>query len=599
MKKALRRVVALGIAATMLLNVACDTSEPEETGSTTTAAQTDAPDTGDTDGTGSEDTTSPDTNGEPNEYGWVVPEETIEFTVYAGYGDQEEFLADEDGGKEHMDAWLLENMNVKINWEFTGVDMVEQLNLMLVSNDYPDVITWMADDMANRFERQNKAIDLTDLLAEHGDNITRRLGDYMNFLYNEDGKIYKLAQYWGENPNVAGSDFGMRYDLWKELGDDDIYETPEEYVDAIQRVIANNPTNENGQQTYGFTSADQGQNFLRAMLGAYGFVNNYKVDDGDFKHWINTEEGYEIAKIVNDMYQNNLIDPDFLSNGYEEYVTKLSSGQVIGNLGTWWYAWTGGHEIWAVDEGEDYDIEKRIMNVSVSGEGVDMDETTLLTSNFIGSYRAIITDNAEDPEGIMKFINWQNSELGNYITGWGPPSETNVWDIAEDGTWRVDDAILDTDRKEVTFHNVRDAHGANAYPIAINMNWLKTDGLSNFDSIDPRIDRVSAYDYWPVEEDGSFSNDGINLSWQYYTAPAKDITLYQVTFDPNDQITITNQSITDAVVNEWAKIMTAEDDAQFEQAFEQAKAHLNALDLESLEAYYQAAYETNLEIFQQ
>lgn len=585
-----RNLLSLCMAATLVVGASACGKTGETSAPTTTTSKTDNSGT---------DGTTPDETGTMNEFNWVVPEETLTISVYPGYGDQEEFLADADGGKATMDAWLLENMNVVINWEYYGVDMTERLNLMLVTGDYPDVITWMSDDMANTFAEQGKAIDLTELVEEYGDNITRRMGNYLNLLRDDEGKLSKLAQGWGYNPNVAGHDFGVRYDYWKELGDSDIYKTPAEYIDVVKRILENHPENDYGQQTYAFTSANKGENFLTAMQAAYGFINGYKADDnGDFQHWINTEEGYEFAKIVNQMYREDLIDPDYLSNGYEEYVNKLSNGQVIGNLGTWWYAWTGGHEVWSVDEGDAYDIEKRFMNVSLAGEGIDVEDTSLLTANIIGSYRAIITDNAKDPVGIMKFINWQNDELGNFITGWGAPAEDNVWNIAADGTWVVDDAIMDTDRKETFFHQPRKENGANIYSIATNTQWLRTDETSDFSKLDPRIDRVSVYDYWPVNEDGSFANEGINLTWQYYTAAPLDTTLYTTTFNPDDQITITNQTVKDTVINEWAKLMTAESVAAFDEQFESSKATLNALGAEDLAAYYQAAYEENLATFE-
>ena len=130
--------------------------------------------------------------------------------------------------------------------------------------------------------------------------------------------------------------------------------------------------------------------------------NGFKVnDDGTFSHWLNTEEGLEIAKFVNKCYRNNLIEPDFLANGYEEYIAKQSSGQILGNFATWWYAWVSGHQTWAVNEGDAYNINKRFMNVSVAAEGVDMSDTSLLTSNFIGSYRCVITDKCKQPEAVL------------------------------------------------------------------------------------------------------------------------------------------------------------------------------------------------------
>ncbi len=551
------------------------------------------------DPTSAASTETPGETKEANEFGWVVPDETLTITVYAGEGDQEEFLADVDGGKAVYDKWLLDTMNVVIDWQLYSVSMEEKVNLMLASNDYPEVVTWLTDDLANKFIAQGKATDLTQLINTYGDNITRRMGGYLNFLREDDGSLYKLAQYWGENPNVAGQDFGARYDYWLELGESDIYKTPEEYYDTMVKILANHPTNDDGLQTYAFTSQDKtGQNFLTAMLGAYGFVNGFKVnDDGTFSHWLNTEEGLEIAKFVNKCYRNNLIEPDFLANGYEEYIAKQSSGQILGNFATWWYAWVSGHQTWAVNEGDAYNINKRFMNVSVAAEGVDMSDTSLLTSNFIGSYRCVITDKCKQPEAVLSWINWENSELGNFITGWGAPSESNVWDFAEDGTWKVDDAILDVDTKETSYHQVKAQNGAGIYMIATNCNWLKTDEYSNFDKLDSRIDRVSVYDYWPVNADGSFSNEGVNICWGYYSALPKDITLYATTFNAEDDITITKQTIADQIESDWAMMITASTEDECVALFNQSAEYCNAMGLQDLTDYYQQSYEKNKAIF--
>ena len=120
------------------------------------------------------DLSSAELAGEENEWGWVVPEETLEIDVYAGEGDQEDLEKDEFGGKAKLDAWLLENLNVKINLQYYSTSMEERLNLMLADGSYPAVITNMTDEMADKFISQGKALDLTEALEKYGDNITRR-----------------------------------------------------------------------------------------------------------------------------------------------------------------------------------------------------------------------------------------------------------------------------------------------------------------------------------------------------------------------------------------------------------------------------------------
>lgn len=549
----------------------------------------------------SADLSSAQLEGEENEWGWVVPEETLVLDVYGGEGDQEKLMKDEYGGKAKLDTWMKDNLNVQVNWQFYSTAMDEKLNLMLANGDYPAIITNMTDEMADKFIAQGKALDLTEALEMYGDNITRRYGNYLNMLKSEDGRIYKLANLYGYNPNVAGYDFGIRYDYWKELGEDKMYSTPEGYYEALQKVLANHPVNANGQTTYAASSTDKGQNFLKSMLAAYGFVNEYKHDEasGTFTHWLNTEEGLAIAKFVNKMYTEGMIDPDFLSTDYETLMTKMQSEQILGNFGTWWYGWTGGHQYWATQDPDNFTVEKRFANVSVHAEDVAMEDTTLLTANFLGSYRCIITDKCKDLGMVMRYLNWENSEMGNFIMGWGAPDEDNVWKIDEDGTWLMDDDILNVDTKETTFHTVRESqNGGGTYMIALNGQWLRTDDTQNFDSIDPRVDRVSVYDYWPVNEDGTFSDEGIRLSWGYYNAQAKDISMYNVTYDPNAEITITKQTIKDMLETEWARMITAASAEECEQIFMEAREKCNGLGLEELTEYVKSQYEANVTRFE-
>lgn len=300
---------------------------------------------GDSKETVQQDLGTADLQGEPNEWGWVVPEETLVLDVYAGQGDQQELLDDEKGGKAVMDKWLLDNLNVQINLQYSNMEMDQQLQLWLTSGDYPAIITNMTDDMAEKFIAQGKALDLTEALEKYGDNITRRYGNYMNMLKSEDGKVYKLAALCGDNVNVAGSDFGIRYDYWKELGEDKIYETPEEYYETLKKVLANHPTDDNGNKAYGLSATDKkGQNLLNCMLGAYGFISGYKYDEatGNMTHWLNTDEGLEMAKFMNKLYREEIIDPSFLSTDYEKLMTDIHNGTIIGNCDAWWYGWTGG-----------------------------------------------------------------------------------------------------------------------------------------------------------------------------------------------------------------------------------------------------------------
>lgn len=519
-----------------------------------------------------------------NEYGWEVPKDTLTINVYGGYGDQAE---DIDKNKSIIDKFLKDKFNVAINWSVYNVDMDEKLNLMLAAGDYPEVITGMSDAMAEKFIAQGKAIDLTSLVEKYGPNIQKGLGKYINLLKDDSGKLYKLSSYWGENPNVAGWDFAVRYDWWKETGMP-IYKTPEEYYQTMKAILAKHPVNANGEKVYAIGDGFEGNSkgLYGALLAAYGFKNGYKVDDntGDFTHWINTNEGLEIAKYINRFYREGMIDPDFLSTKYDDWIAKCTNERYAGNIGTWWYTWVGGQEAWAEKEGSAYNNEKRYINVTVKAPGVE--NSTAISSDYISDYRIIITDKCKDPVSVMKWLNWECSGIGTMIIGYGPPDPENVWDIKDD-KWIIKDSAKVYNNKNVAFHDVRTKYGANLYRMIAPGGWFKDEHL------DPTVTRVSVYDMWPIDSNGKFLDPGVNLSWQYCDGKSWDSTLFKVTFKDDDPVTNINQTIKDELTSEWAKVITSKTEAECEAKFNATREKLNKLGLHDLEKFYKDSYKAN------
>lgn len=520
-------------------------------------------------------------SGVVNDYGWEIPTETIKFSAYLGFGDQKEH--NEKSVK--MGQFLKDEFNVEIDVQYYSTDQEEKLNLMLASNTYPEVITNMSDSMAEKFISQGRAIDLTELIEQYGDNITRRLGDYINLIKDDEGKIYKLPVRWGENGNVAGYDFGIRYDYFEETGLP-MYSDLEGYYQALKAIVENHPTNENGEKVYALSDNSKGEALIGVLGGAYGMKQGYKVDESTnkFTHWINTDEGLEMMKYINRFVREGLMDPDFLSNDFETWKTKVMNGRIIGNIGTWWHTWVAGHEAWAEIEGDNFDINKRFMNTTVKAPGVE--QHTLLSSNFIGTTRLIITDKCKQPENIIKWLNWEFSELGTMITGFGQPDSNNIWDI-EDGKWMFNENTFDYNSKNVNYHKVKEDLGAGAF-------WLATSGgLLDDERLDPRVTKVNTYDYWPINEEGEYLDEGIHLSWQNYESVTWDATLYTPAFTSDNPVTLVNQTIKENLLSEVAKIITSETEEELENQFMESRNKLNKLGLQDLEKFYSESYIAN------
>ena len=72
-------------------------------------------------------------------------------------------------------------------------DAKEKLNLMLASNDYPDLILIdRSSGMIDKFISAKALIPLEDLIEEYAPNIKEQYGEYLNRSKSEDGHIYGL-----------------------------------------------------------------------------------------------------------------------------------------------------------------------------------------------------------------------------------------------------------------------------------------------------------------------------------------------------------------------------------------------------------------------
>jgi len=534
---------------------------------------------------------------ELNEFGWAVPEETIVITDFMGEGfgsvegtpirgDQDLF----DEFARPLHEFLLEHFNVDYRRTVRPGVMDENLRLMLATGDYPEVIAWMSDALAEEFIAQGRAVELTPYIEEYGPNITRRLGEQLDLLRTGDGKLYKLPVNWGVTPNPAGWDFAVRHDWWKEAGLP-LYRTPEEFYEVLKDLMERHPYNELGEKVYALSDNSNGRNLLGAMLGAYGFVDGFRVNEatGTFTHWINTDEGLEIARYINRFYREGMIDPDFIINTWEDWNAMVTGHRIIGNIGIWWHMFVAGHEAWGRMYGAGLPVEQRFMNVSVAAPDVERD--TLITYNFLGDARAIITDKAVENNNvanIMKWWNWEMTELAHFIVTHGPPHPDNVWNI-ENGKWMFHEKTFDALTKLQYYHEVRDRFGGRAF-------WtLAAGGIIEHENIDPRITRVSGWDFWPIAPDGEFLDPGVRISWGYSNAQPFDTSLFTVTWRAGDPITVTNATITDTIVSEWAEIITSPTEAAMEERFMEARERLNELGVPDLEEFRAEVYRANRE----
>lgn len=522
-------------------------------------------------------------SGEVNRFGWEKPVDTLEIDILDATGYYAPLEAQEVG-EENSLKYLKDEFNVQLNVEHVSGDGSEAINLALASGNYPEVITNVPFSLLEKFVKMGKAVELTPYMDTVGQDIKKRMGDHYSLFLDEDEKLYYVPTLMGAIEELPDRCAHIRYDEWKAIGSPEI-KTPDDYYNALNAILEKFPTTPNGETRYALSFySDSGHYTDPAMLsGFWGLKSGYKIDDeGNFTHWAFTDEGKEMTKYFNRFHLDGTLDPDSFANNYEQWQTKFSSERIVGCVGEWWITYNSGHEIWqSVDPNTPED--KRFIQIGFKDE--DAESVNLSGKNYLGNTCTIITDKAEDPEAIMRFINFQATDMGTALTGWGIPNGTPIgdtgeevkfWNIDEEGNWDVDpEAREQILNEEWSYDNAYYEEG---------MPWLFVDQSRWEDG---------EHDFWPNQmwyNENKWKSMMIdNLKDTIYDSSA--LTLRVKT----DEQKIAEQAVSDAWRSNWGAAVQANSDAEFEQAWKNLQDALTVAGVDTLEKALSDNYKANME----
>lgn len=593
MKRKIKKALVFTLLAAMLFSlVACGGGKTEQKQPETPSGQPAPNDDG--------LISSFELTGEVNKYGWNIPKETIRFSIYDCGSDVSD-QAEEDARLEYVHQNMLEEFNVDITKYVYAQDPDERLNLMLASNNYPDVIVGLSDSMAEKFISQGKAIELSGYIEKYGPNIIAGYGNYLNLLRNEEGKLYKLSSGSGHTTDRMGKSFSIRYDLAKKVGVDvNNINSMEDWYQAVKKIIQQFPESPDGGKVYATTAfTEKGAEFFGAPLAFLGLYSTstgyYKLnDDGKITFWTDTEEGLKVAKFMNKLWREGLIDPDFQTKDYDASMAFMSSERVAGNIGTWWHNYVGGHQIWETTE-DDYTIDKRMQELTWEEAGA---EPKLINDNFLRSARTIITNNCKNPDAVITYVNWEFTPLGVAYVAMGPEGPDRPWKLNADGLIEMNEKFWYGDPGNTSFlwddwesdmGSFNYVVGAPGYTPESRVNnpaegWAEP--VIEINLWDP------IPDYSKLDQDRLSVNNKVFLFDYARTKPYRyDGTMWTLTM--TDDLNVIYQDVKDKLLEDWVLCMTAKSEAECEQLFRKISSDLRTLGLDTLIDAQQQAFSTN------
>ena len=313
----------------------------------------------------------------------------------------------------------------KETW-LTGQTDKEAIGTMIAGGEYPDFIE--GGSATPQLIDAGALVPLDDYLDQYP-NIKALFSEQdWDKLRQSDGHIYFIPQFGtvkGRERVCTHNDeaFWIQTRVLEWAGYPKV-ETMDEYFDLIEAYNEANPTMEDGTTNIPYTILCEDWRYF-CLENAPQFLDGYPndgsciVDPDELKviDYNTTPTAKRYFQKLNEEYQKGIVDPESFTQTYDEYISKLSTGRVLGMIDQWWdFAYTAEDSIKSQGldaQGCQYvplpiTIEKGIKNQWHNSGAV------LNVSSGIA-----ITTSCDDVEGALQFMNDLLDQKIHNLRFWG------------------------------------------------------------------------------------------------------------------------------------------------------------------------------------
>ena len=358
--------------------------------------------------------------------------EPITLKMFSGLAN---FAGDQGGwfAKE-----LKDRFNVTLNIVSTNVDG-NAWTSALAQGDLGDIVC--LGDLGDQFVEALNAdllLDWSDIDLSAYPNINAYLGDAIQKVSDfaaekgHDGKYgftYAVAMEDGAWAELTDPTYALqiRFDAWEKAGKPELktLEDLPAFLKALQTAV---PKTESGENVYAYGGFPDWEDCV--MKFTWDLMTYYGYQEYDFmgvnyatRDVVNPlEEGslyYRALKVNNQLYREKLFDPESISQNFDTYSQKLSSGRYL--MAMW--GWIIGN----------YNSAEKAANKDGFVTFLIEDSAPAMqTLSKAGSTRMwAIGADTEYPERVLEILDWLCSEEGMIVQNYGPKGL--CWDYGEDG----------------------------------------------------------------------------------------------------------------------------------------------------------------------
>ncbi len=442
-----------------------------------------------------------------------------------------------------------------------------------------DIVVWGDDG-----EDYTRAIEAGLLYDWNADNLLQEYGPYiyenMQAALNKNAGISESVTgkptVYGFGHNVASSSdsyeeflytWDIRWDLYKQLGYPE-FESMDDMIEVFKQMKEICPTDDNGNETYALTIWPDWDKdmvmYVKAFASAYyGYdelgMGLHDSVTGTFHGALEENGPYlKALKFFNDLYQNDLLDPNSMTQTSTDASEKMLAGGSFFSIFNY-----AGHLVYNTPENL---AENKMMGSLIPSEASPI----VYGMSTAGGNRVwSIGSNTEHPELCMEIINWLCTPEGTMTYHYGPKDLCWYYDEEGNTHWTEFGAAAYIDRNMQMIGDYEGLGDFNSGCLQIN-NTTWTLSEMNPDSNGERYSHKSwksnmAEAGSEIEQDWR-NHFGVNTNEEYLAqnkftvAPA---TTFKIA-SKSAELKTTWSAVTDAIVTYSWRAMYAKSDAEFD-----------------------------------
>ena len=342
----------------------------------------------------------------------------------------------------------------------------EKMNLLLASNDLPDIlINYWSDGQEKTAYNNQQILRLDDLMGQYAPNYVEILKENPSLhaqAVDADGFLYSFQFLRNEPELRVFNGFMIRQDWLDKLNLKMPTNTDELYT--VLKAIKEGDPNGNGKadEIPFIMESGSGLGYLSAWWGIASF---YLDDDNNLQcGWLQPEYK-EMLQYLNMLYDEGLLDPDYAITERNQFDTKISNGQAA-----MWFGLAGGGlaRINTLMEPIDPDFKLSAMPWLTSSNGKNYNLNLEYTSPLSARMGLSITTNCKDPVTAVKFADYAYSEEGQTLLSFGVEGESYTM---QDGVPTYTELITNTPGKSMS-EMLGQYTVATGYPMEQSMDYF-------------------------------------------------------------------------------------------------------------------------------